>query len=76
MQPTLIRPNHSYVARGGRNRRYVAMIDNGVVDYTVSFFGVSFTRSETLDEFAKWAYEDAELLIRHKSTRNAGTSRW
>lgn len=57
MQPTLIRQNHSYVARGGRNRRYVARIDRGVVGYTMSVFGVSFTRSETLDEFARWAYK-------------------
>lgn len=74
MQPTLIRPNHSYVARGGRNRRYVARIDCGVVDYSVSVFGVSFTRSETLDAFARWAYEDAELLIHRTSTRDAGAS--
>ncbi|MBB3564286.1 hypothetical protein FHX06_005650 [Rhizobium sp. BK512] len=74
MQPTLIRQNHSYVARGGCNCRYVARIDRGVVDYTMRVIGVSFTRSETLDEFARWAYEDAELLIQRKSTRSMGTS--
>ncbi|MGV4791944.1 hypothetical protein [Rhizobium sp. F40D2] len=62
MQPSLIKPDHSYVSRNAGRRRYVSMIKKGVVAYREFLFGIPISRKQTLDAFARWAHEDAALL--------------
>ncbi|WP_204338482.1 hypothetical protein [Rhizobium ruizarguesonis] len=42
----------------------MSRIENGIVAYRQHLFGIPFSRTAALDEFAKWAHEDAELRER------------
>ncbi|AHF88195.1 hypothetical protein RLEG3_03635 (plasmid) [Rhizobium leguminosarum bv. trifolii WSM1689] len=64
MQRSLIEPSRTYVSSNAKRPRCVSRTESGVVP-TVGFpFGIAFSRTETLDEPAKWAHEDAELIER------------
>ncbi|MGO7367570.1 hypothetical protein ACC719_11260 [Rhizobium ruizarguesonis] len=60
MQRSLIQPDHAYVSRDAGRPRYVFRIENGIVAYRQYLFGIPFSRTATLDDFAKWAHEDVE----------------
>ncbi|NEK38645.1 hypothetical protein [Rhizobium leguminosarum] len=64
MQRSLIQPDHAYVSRDPGRPRYVSRIENGIVAYRQCLFGIPFSRTTTLDEFARWAHEDVELRER------------
>jgi hypothetical protein len=61
MQLSLIEPGHAYVSRYDRRRRYVRQVEDGQVAYRQFIFGIPIYRSQSLDAFAHWAHEDAEL---------------
>jgi hypothetical protein len=61
MQRSLIEPSRTYVSRNANRPRCVSRIENGIVTYREFHFGIPFSRTATLDEFAKWAREDVEL---------------
>jgi hypothetical protein len=64
MQRSLIQPDHAYVSRDPGRPRYVSRIENGIIAYRQYLFGIPFSRTATLDDFAKWAHEDVELRER------------
>ncbi|RWY67651.1 hypothetical protein [Rhizobium sp. WSM1325] len=66
MQRSLIEPSRTYVSRNANRPRCVSRIENGIVTYREFHFGIPFSRTETLDEFAKWAHEDVELRERRE----------
>lgn len=61
MQRSLIQPDHAYVSRDSGRPRYVSRIENGIIAYRQSLFGIPISWTATLDDFAKWAHEDVEL---------------
>lgn len=64
MQPSLILPSHVYVPRHSGRRRYVSKVENGVVAYHEHIFGIPFFRTQNIEEFARWAHEEAQLRSR------------
>ncbi|MGO6814685.1 hypothetical protein [Rhizobium leguminosarum] len=54
MQRSLIQPDHAYVSRDPGRPRYVSRMENGIIAYRQYLFGIPFSRTVTLDDFAKW----------------------
>jgi len=46
----------------------VSSVENGVVAYREHVFGIPFFRKESIEEFARWAHEEAELRFRRPKT--------
>ncbi|NNH86028.1 hypothetical protein HLH89_34425 [Rhizobium laguerreae] len=66
MQHSLIEPSRAYVSRNANRLRCASRIENCVVAYRKFHFGIAFSRTETLDEFAKRSHEDVELIERRE----------
>ncbi|MBY5466406.1 hypothetical protein [Rhizobium leguminosarum] len=75
MQPFLIEPSRAYLSGNANRPSYASRIENGAVAYREFHFGIAFSRTDTLDEFAKWAHEDVELIERREVSSRCGRPR-
>ncbi|MBY3165711.1 hypothetical protein HFO65_34675 [Rhizobium laguerreae] len=66
MQHSLIEPSRAHLSRYANRLSCASRIENGSVAYREFHFGIAFSRTDGLDEFAKWALEDVELIERRE----------